>query len=141
MVQVAPSRRPFVVETAAVADAVSFLFRVNEAMAARYAPTAGALEVCLALKGGPKDCSRVQMVPTADVPAVPETRTPTPSGLPSGLLADPLHTPTCGGGADDPFPPTSSPRIPIPRILLLLNLAYNACAMVHLIWVIGPQRY
>ena len=34
---------------------------------------------------------------------------------------------------DDPIPPASSPRIPIPRILLLLNLAYNACAMVHLI--------
>ena len=34
--------------------------------------------------------------------------------------------------ADDPIPPASSPRIPIPRILLLLNLAYNASAMVHL---------
>ena len=60
-------------------------------------------------------------------------KTTTPSGLPSGLLANPLHTPACGGGADDPIPPASSPRIPIPRILLLLNLAYNACAMVHLI--------
>ena len=37
--------------------------------------------------------------------------------------------------ADDPIPPASSPRIPIPRILLLLNLAYNACAMVHLICI------
>ena len=46
----------------------------------------------------------------------------------------PLHTPTCGGGADDPNPPASSPRIRIPRILLLLNLASNAPAMVHLIW-------
>ena len=43
--------------------------------------------------------------------------------------------------ADDPIPPASSPRIPIPRILLLLNLAYNACAMVHLIWVMLPQRH
>ena len=33
--------------------------------------------------------------------------------------------------SDDPIPPTSSPRIPIPRILLLLNLASNACAMVR----------
>ena len=42
---------------------------------------------------------------------------------------------------DDPIPPASSPRIPIPRILLLLNLAYNASAMVHLTWVMLPQRY
>ena len=42
---------------------------------------------------------------------------------------------------DDPIPPASSPRIPFPRILLLLNLAYNASAMVHLIWVMLPQRY
>ena len=42
--------------------------------------------------------------------------------------------------ADDPNPPASSPRIRIPRILLLLNLASNAPAMVHLIWVMGPRR-
>ena len=64
-----------------------------------------------------------------------------PKRAPLGPPRRPLHTPACGGGADDPIPPASSPRIPIPRILLLLNLASNACAMVHLIWVMLPQRY
>ena len=36
--------------------------------------------------------------------------------------------------ASQPSRVVAWPAALIPRILLLLNLAYNACAMVHLIW-------